>query len=79
MFKVYLRSQNKRMKIHHDSPSINVADKTTVQLLKPNKTTSDLLSKLNDVISHEAPCGSLFVGDYAPSDQLTCHFQYRCV
>ena len=51
----YLRSQNKKMQIHHDSPGISVAAKTSVQLLKPNKTPPGLLRKLNDAISHKAP------------------------
>ena len=65
----YLRSQNKKMQIHHASPGISVADKTSVQLLKTNNTPSGLLDKLNDAISHKAPYHFLFIADYAPSDR----------
>ena len=52
------------MKIHHDSPGISVAGNTSIQLLKPNKTPSSQLSRLNDAISHK----HLFIADYASSD-----------
>ena len=57
------------MQIHHASPGISVADKTSVQLLKTNNTPSGLLDKLNDAISHKAPYHFLFIADYAPSDR----------
>ena len=65
----YLNRQNKKMKVQHDSATMLVADKTSVQLLKRNHTPSHCLSKLNDIISHNAPYEHVFVADYAPSDR----------
>ena len=62
----YLRSQNKKMKVHHDSPAS--PDKTSIQLLQANQSPSSWLSKLNDDISHKNPHEHLFVAEYAPSD-----------
>ena len=64
----YLRSQKKKMKVHHDSPASHVADKTSIQLLQANQSPSSWLSKLNDDISHKNPYEHLLVAEYAPSD-----------
>ena len=62
----YMRSQNKKMKLHHDSSAMNVA---SVQLLHVNKTPSPCLAKLNNDITHKAPYEYCFVSDYAPCDR----------
>ena len=48
---VYLRSQNKKMKVHRCSQAISIADKTSVELLPANRSPSKRLTKLNDAIS----------------------------
>ena len=63
----YLRSQNKKMKVYHDSPASHVADKTSIQLLQANQSPSSCLSTLDD-ISHKNPYEHLFVAEYVPSD-----------
>ena len=68
----YLRSQSKKMKIHHespDSPGISVTEKNIVQLLKVNVARSSHLTKLNDALSHKAPYEHVFVADYAPDQR----------
>ena len=64
----YPRSQNNKVKVHHDSPASHVADKTSIQLLQANQSPSSCLSKLNNDISHKNPYEHLFVAEYALSD-----------
>ena len=62
---LHLRSQCKTMKLHHESSSLPVADKTSVQLLATNRSPSNCLKKLNDAISSSSPYEPKFIGDYA--------------
>ena len=63
----YMRVQNKRMKVHHDSSATLVADKTAVQLIPANPTPSCCLAKLNDAVAHKDPYEHIFVSDFSPS------------
>ena len=61
----YLRSQNKKMKVYHDSPASHVADKTSIQLLQANQSPSSCLSTLDD-ISHKNPYEHLLLLNMLP-------------
>lgn len=65
---VYLSSQNK-MKAHHCSPTIAIADKTSVELLQANRAPSQHSRKLDDAISDKGLNEHLLVADFAPSDR----------
>ena len=72
----YLRSQNKKMKTHHLSEAIPIADKTSVELLPVNLTPSKSLTSLSDAVSTKGVYEQIFVGDYIPSDSRE---KYRCI
>ena len=65
---LYLRSQNKKMKIHHFSPAVEVRQ-TSVELLQANLTPSKSVHKLNDAISEKGPHELVSVADFASSDR----------
>ena len=72
----YLRSQNKKMKTHHLSEAIPIADKTSVELLPVNLTPSKSLTSLSDAVSTKGVYEQIFVGDYIPSDSRE---KYHCI
>ena len=66
---LYLRKQNKKMKIHHSAPAAEVADKTSVTLLQANPAPLKSVHKLNAAISEKGPYELVSVADLAPSDR----------
>lgn len=68
-YTAYLRSQSKKMALHHTSESISVADRTSLKVLNLNLCPPKALQKLNDDLLLKQGYEILCVEEYAPADR----------
>ena len=64
-----MKSQTKKMALHHTATSSSVADKTSLKVLPKNICPPKSLWKLNDDVLKKQAYELMSVDDYAPSDR----------